>query len=384
MKKITFLMLHLNYGGLEKQTITLINELAKTKKYKIKILSIYDMLNGASFYEIDKRVEVEFLSDFGPNHNAFHYALKHKRIFSLLKESYVMVKCGIYKSFKLKKYLKTLDTDIIVSSRIEFSKQIKRRDTLNISQEHSYIMTDKYINKIKKYLKNIDDVVVMTDRAKNDYVDILKNSNSTAEVANIPNMIDKNTKDYTAKYSNNEIISVGRLEKEKDFETLIDVFKIMHKTNENLTLKIAGEGSQRPILEDKIRRAKLKDNIKLLGRITSEEINEELAKSKLFLLTSLGESFSLVLCEAMECGVPCLSFNIDVGPKEIIQNGYNGYLIDDRNKKEMAKVANDLINDETRWNEMSKNSKDYVKKYYSENVVKEWIKLFEKGENNEK
>ena len=78
-------MLHLNYGGLEKQTITLINELAKTNKYKIKILSIYDMLNGQSFYEIDKRVEVEFLSDFGPNHKAFYHALKHKRILRFLK-----------------------------------------------------------------------------------------------------------------------------------------------------------------------------------------------------------------------------------------------------------------------------------------------------------
>ena len=56
MKKITFLLLHLNYGGLEKQTITLINELAKTGKYDIKILSVYDLLDGKSFYNIDSKV----------------------------------------------------------------------------------------------------------------------------------------------------------------------------------------------------------------------------------------------------------------------------------------------------------------------------------------
>ncbi|MBO5477503.1 MAG: glycosyltransferase [Clostridia bacterium] len=375
MKKITFLMLHLNYGGLEKQTITLINELAKINKYKIKILSIYDMLNGQSFYEIDKRVEVEFLSDFGPNHKAFYHALKHKRILRFLKESYIMIKCGIYKSIKLKKYLKKLDTDIIVSSRIEFSKQIKRRDTLNISQEHSYIMTEKYIAKIRKYFKNIDKVVVMTDRAKREYDEILKSSNSKANVVNIPNMIDKNTKEYTAQYNNNQIISVGRLEKEKDFETLIDVFAILYKENKNITLKIAGEGSQRAALEEKIRGLNLQEKVKLLGRISSDEINEELAKSKLFILTSLGESFSLVLCEAMECGVPCISFNIDVGPKEIIQNGYNGILVDNRDKEKMAKEAKQLIEDEEKWNTISKNSKEYVKKYYSENVVNEWIEI---------
>lgn len=376
MKKITFLMLHLNYGGLEKQTITLINELAKTNEYKIKILSIYDMLNGNSFYDLDKNVEVEFLGNFGPDHKAFYHALKHKKVFKFLKESYVMIKCGIYKSIKLKKYLKKLDTDIIVSSRIEFSKQIKRKDTINISQEHSYIMTDKYISKIKKYLKNIDKVVVMTNRAKNEYEEILKKSNSKAKVLNIPNMIDKNTNEYLAKYSNNQIISVGRLEKEKDFDTLIDVFNMLRKDNKELTLKIAGEGSQRTALEEKINKLNLNGSIRLLGRISSEQINEEMAKSKLFILTSRGESFSLVLCEAMECGLPCISFNIDVGPKEIIQSGYNGILVDNRDKEQMVKEAKELIENEDKWNEISSNSKEYVKQYYSDNVVKEWIKLF--------
>ena len=60
LKKITFLMLHLNYGGLEKQTITLVNELAKTGEYDITIISVYDMLHGRSFYDIDKNVKVEF------------------------------------------------------------------------------------------------------------------------------------------------------------------------------------------------------------------------------------------------------------------------------------------------------------------------------------
>ena len=97
MKKITFLMLHLNYGGLEKQTITLVNELAKTGQYDITIISVYDMLHGRSFYDIDKSVKVEFLSDFGPHHKEFYNSLKHLNIFKFVKESIVMIKCGIYK-----------------------------------------------------------------------------------------------------------------------------------------------------------------------------------------------------------------------------------------------------------------------------------------------
>ena len=245
MKKLTFLMLHLNYGGLEKQTITLINELAKTEKYQITIVSVYDLLEGKSFYDIDKRVKVEFLSNFGPHHKEFFYALKHFKVFKFLKEAYIMIKCGIYKSIVLKKYIKKLDTDVIISSRIEFSKQIKRRDTLNLSQEHSYITTPKYIKKVKKYFKNIDGIVVMTKKARNEYESWLKDSNSQAKVYNISNMIERKNDDVIANFNSYTIISVGRLEKIKDFGTLIDVFNLVHTKVPQMKLNIVGEGSQR-------------------------------------------------------------------------------------------------------------------------------------------
>ena len=376
MKKITFLLLHLNYGGLEKQTVTLVNELAKTKEYKIQIISVYDMLKGKSFYSLDKNVDVKFLADFGPNHKAFYYALKHFRLIKLLKESFVMIKCGIYKSFVLKKYIKKLDTDIIISSRIEFSKLIKRRDTLNISQEHSYINSKKYINKVKKYFKNIDKIVVMTKKAKEDYEKWLKYSNSKAKVYDIPNMLEESKVDNFAKFNNKTLISVGRLEKEKDFLTLLDVFKIINNKYNDVKLKIVGEGLQRREIEEKIEKLNLNNKVILTGRISSQEVQEQMSASSVFVLTSLCESFSLVLCEAMEVGLPCVSFNIDVGPKEIIQNGINGYLIDNRDVNDMASCIENLLIDENKWNKISKNSIESVKKYYSESVVNEWQKLF--------
>lgn len=382
MKKITFLMLHLNYGGLEKQTITLVNELAKTGEYDITIISVYDMLHGRSFYDIDKNVKVEFLSDFGPHHKEFYNSLKHLNLFKFIKESIVMIKCGIYKSKVLKKRIETLDTDVIVSSRIEFSKLIKRHDTFNISQEHSYITTNKYISRVKKWFKNIDAIVVMTNRAKLDYEKWLEKSNSNAKVYNISNMIEKVIDGVNASFESNTIISVGRLEKVKDFPTLLDVFKIVHDKHEELELKIVGEGSQRDILEQKIKDLDLEGSVTITGRIPTDSVKRELEKSKIFVLTSVCESFSLVLCEAMEQGLPVLSFNIDVGPKEIIQNGYNGILVEDRNIEKMAQEIISLVEDRSKWEKIALNELNDVSKYYSENVAKGWIDII--GGKNEK
>lgn len=378
MKKITFLMLHLNYGGLEKQTITLINELAKTNEYEIEIVSVYDLLNGKSFYEINPKVRVSFLADFGPHHQAFYDALHKFKLIKLIKESFIMIKCGIYKTRVLKKCIKNLNTDIIVSSRIEFSKLIERRDTLNISQEHSYINTPKYIKKVKKCFKNIDDVVVMTEKAKKEYEEWLEKSNSKAKVYNISNMIDKTEVEDVANFSNKEIISVGRLEKVKDFPTLIDVFNLVHKEMPDVKLKIVGEGSQRQVIEERIEKYNLKDAVTITGKITSEQVKEELKKASAFVLSSVCESFSLVLCEAMECGLPVFSFDIEVGPKEIINNGYNGFLIKDRDINEMSKEIIEILNDKEKWNFISSNALQDVKKYHSENVAKLWMDLIER------
>ena len=80
----------------------------------------------------------------------------------------------------------------------------------------------------------------------------------------------------------------------------------------------------------------------------------------------------------MECGLPSLSFDSEVGPKEIIKSGYNGILIQDRNKEKMAEEITSLLSNEERWKELSSNSLEEVKKYHSYNVAKEWVRILEK------
>lgn len=375
MKKITFLMLHLNYGGIEKQVTTLANELSK--EYKIEIISLYNILSGKSFYELDERINVKYIFNSGPNRSEIKNALKKFKLINLVSELRKAFKMLYTKYFGLKKIINKLNTDILISSRIEFSKQIKRDDIITISQEHSFIDEKKYIKKVKRSFKHIKYLVVMTKGAKQRYDEWLKEEKVKPEVVVIPNMIKENKTGKTSTLTNNQIISVGRLEEVKDFYTLILVFSVIVKKYPNYVLKIIGEGSMREKLEEQIKNCNLEKKVILTGKLNENEINNEFLKSDIFVLTSKSESFSLVLCEAMNYGIPCVAFDVDVGPREIIQNGKNGFLIEDRKIDLMIKKIDELLSNNVLRKEFGEEAKCYTKKFISINIVNLWKYIFE-------
>jgi N-acetylglucosaminyldiphosphoundecaprenol N-acetyl-beta-D-mannosaminyltransferase len=366
-------MLHLNYGGLEKQTVTLINELAKQGDLEIDIISVYN-ISGKSFYDLDSKVKIKYLIPYGPNKKEIKECLNAKRYFKLVKELFKGIKILFLKYNLMKKEISKIKSDYIFSTRIEFSKLIKRTDTINISQEHSYIDNEKYIKKVGKSFNYIDYLVVMTDKAKENYDGWIVNKKTKVVV--IPNMIEKNEK-YISNCENKKIVSVGRLEDVKDFSLLIGVFsKIVeqHK-NDDWNLEIIGSGSLKEELEKKIEFLNLKDNIKLTGNLPIDIVYKSLSESSIFVLSSKSESFSLVICEAMDVGLPVVSFDIDAGPREIITDGLNGYLIENRNSDEMASKILSLMDNSKIRKEMGSNAKRSVDRYYSSSMIKKWLEI---------
>jgi glycosyltransferase involved in cell wall biosynthesis len=131
------------------------------------------------------------------------------------------------------------------------------------------------------------------------------------------------------------ILGVGRLEKQKDFPTLIRAFAQVHKQRP-ARLMILGEGKDRPDLEALVQELGLEDDVALPGFVANPFAY--MASSAVFVLSSLYEGLPTVLIEAIAVGTRVVSTDCPSGPTEILENGRYGKLVAVGDIKGMAEA----------------------------------------------
>lgn len=376
MKKITILALHLSTGGVEMAITNLSNILVK--KYEVEIISTYK-INEKPAFKIDDRVKIKYLmTDLKPNPEEFKSAVKSKNIFKIIKEALKSVKVLYLRKKLMIEAIKHLDCDIAISTRYLHSNWLGKygsKKIIKIAQEHNHHNNDeKYINKVIKSLKNIDYFIPVSNELTKFYSERLKKSKTKCLC--IKNSLDNYPKE-TSNLISKQIVSVGRLSKEKGFLDLIDVFKIVHTKFPDWKLNIAGDGNQLKILNDKIKELNLENNIKVLGFLNKKELEKLYYNSSIYVMTSFTESFGLVLIEANSYGIPTISFDTAQGAREIIEDGKNGYLIKNRDIKEMSNKIIELIENYEKRLELGKNARIMSESYKEENVSLLWYDLID-------
>jgi glycosyltransferase involved in cell wall biosynthesis len=120
------------------------------------------------------------------------------------------------------------------------------------------------------------------------------------------------------------ILGVGRLTRQKDFQTLIRAFEIVRRER-FVRLVILGEGEERPQLETMIKELGLEEDVALPGFVTNPYAY--MARAAVFVLSSAWEGLPTVLIEALACGCPVVSTDCPSGPAEILKNGKYGLLV---------------------------------------------------------
>ena len=217
----------------------------------------------------------------------------------------------------------------------------------------------------KSYITKYDKFLVLTEEDKKAWGD------NRIKVINNPLPFD--SKEIST-CKNKKIISVGRLEKEKGFDILIDVWKKVNEKHPDWILEIYGEGSLRKKLQEKIDLLNLEDSLILKGN--EKNIQSKYLENSIYVMSSRYEGFGMVLIEAMSCGLPLISFDCPYGPKDIIKDGENGFLVEFGNIEEMAEKINYLIENEDKRIKMGKKSKELSYNYSEEKIMNQWKELF--------
>lgn len=369
MKKITILALHLGYGGIERAITDLANSLVND--YKVEIVSTYKIYDKP-VNKLDRKVSVIYLTDLKPNQKEFKSALKKLKLITAFKEGLKSIKILKLKKQLMIEFIKNCDSDVIISTRDihnEWLGLYGSKNALKIGWEHNHHHGDeKYANKIIESVKNLDYLVLVSKDLTEFYKDKVE-----AKCVYIPNLVEKSS--TRSNLENKNIIAVGRLSKEKGFTDLIDVFNLVHTKYPDWKLHIVGNGDEAEKIITKINKYGLNNSIILHGFLDKKKIGNLLSKSSIYVMTSLTESFGIVLLEAFSYGIPCVAFDSAEGARELISNNWDGYLIKDRNNEEMAKRICHLIANYNRRFIMGQNGLKKINQFSLDEVKKKWMQI---------
>jgi len=160
----------------------------------------------------------------------------------------------------------------------------------------------------------------------------------------IRNVVDTDKFIYAPQPPNQFLVIADLENQQKNISGIIDTFQTFTKKSHNISLTIAGGGSDEVKIKEQIKKLDLSDKVKLIGRVPAEIISEHLNKSYGLILFSNYENLPCVIVESFACGVPVISTNVG-GISEII-NKKNGVLVN--NKDELLDAMNFTIHND--WN----------------------------------
>ena len=178
----------------------------------------------------------------------------------------------------------------------------------------------------------------------------------------------------------NNIINIGRLYPQKNQKMLIEAFAEIKERYPKWKLIIYGEGYLRKELEALTERLGVKDKVLLPGR--NEKVIDEVAKSKVFCLSSDYEGMSNAMIEALCVGTPVISTKVS-GTDELIRDGENGLLVDIGDKDGLVQAFEKLLSHQELREKIGKEGQNLAAKFKMDTIVAQWENLIKSVSNRE-
>ena len=367
-------------GGVERVVTTKANYFAEHFGYEVTII-VTDGNGDHSFFHLSKRVEViNFGLAFEDLWNKpflkklMLYSRKQRQYKKLLKRELLRLKPDITISTLRREinFINDITDGSIKIGELHLSRSNYRR----IEDRHPSIMKRMFSGWWKKnivsQLRRLDKFVVLTDSAVKDWPEL-------DNIQMIPDPLP--IEGFSQRRSDiKRIISVGRYSNEKGYDLLLKIWSIVEKECPDWQLDIYGMGDPTPYV-------KMMDDLSIDQRrchlrSSLVDVEREYKRSSIFVHPSRSEGFGLVIVEAMACGLPVVSFDCENGPRSILSDGVDGFLVPSFNIRFFADRILMLIKDDNLRKKMGEMGRLKSQEYSIEKIALQWKALFENLMNN--
>lgn len=343
------------------------------------VARVVSIITNALFKEYSNKYEIIIIGYLSGDKKGYFWNDKLK-YFTIFNKS-TPLKKGIFKGTRrIRKILREekVDITIVCDSNLSLlglasTKWLKSKliywDHTNFFENTSHQFKKQTRQIIAKYA---DVSVVLTKADELNY----KKYTQVKNIFQIYNPIEFESTKLIYNSASNKIVSVGRLAYQKNFEIIPLIAKKIKDRGISFKWHIFGEGPHKESIQHEIIKNEVSDYVVLKGHST--DISSEYNNYSILAMTSRYEGFPMVLLEAFNHKLPAISFDINTGPNEIIQDMINGFLIPENNIDLFVDKLEFFLKNITLRDEMSLNTQNNINIFKLNDILIQWNNIFEK------
>ena len=349
MKKIAIVIADLDLGGGQRVAINLANALAKENKVTIVIFQDGEIHYQAPGELVNLDCPYKH-SSLGKFFNVFKRAYRLRKLVKQEKFDHVY---GFMESANF--------PTAMVFPQAALSVHCNPRE---------YSFFESILVKLTYH--RVKNVIAVSE----DVASILRNDYGLKNVSRIYNPVDVDdiVAQVDAPYQHPKpyIVALGRFHEVKRYDLLINAYA-NSKMRQDCDLVIVGDGELRGELETQVDQLNLQDSVHFVG--TQSNPFPYLAGAKFITLSSRTEAFPMVLIEALALQCPVVATDCPTGPREIVEDGVNGLLVENENAEAFSKAIDQLFYDDALHAKFKGNAIASIQHLSGETIAKEWLAL---------
>jgi glycosyltransferase involved in cell wall biosynthesis len=387
--KIRFLITNAyGVGGTIKTTYNVAGELAK--RHDVEIVSLHRNREVPAF-AVPPGVKVRRLTDRSRSAQAAdrtavgrrRLRVWAKRLLRLCpsvlihRADYRYKRFSLHTDMHLWRFIRSVEDGVLVGTRAAFNlviARLARPGVVAVGQEH--LNFTKYKPALREAFReaypHLEAYATLTERDAAAFRQLLGNN---ANVVCIPNGIPA-VEGPRSDNSSRIVVAAGRLAPQKGFDRLIPAWARVHEKHPDWELRIFGGGRLKGELEQLIAEHGLEESVRLMGY--TNQLPEEMARASFYVMSSHFEGFPMVLLEAMATGLPVVSFDCPNGPRDLVSEGRDGFVVPNGNVRALADGINKMIElgDDAR-RSFGEAAFEKAAQYRVDAVAVRWEQLFE-------